>query len=448
MILGVNFDFGASQIFDMKWSFKLYDQKTIARLIAANPQLLPLPGVNTYKNLDWYQKKLNSAITQGILHGDSIPKIAKQLDSVTNSGKAAAIRNVRTAITGAECAGRDESYRMAQEDGVELVREWIATLGNRTRHSHAAIDGEQREVGEAFSNGCMYPGDSVGVDGNKPDPSEVYNCRCTILAHVKGYEKYHERGKYGNGKLGDETYDEWKERHIAALEEEKAKKSGGGLKNNNESGIIKSSEIRETLEKSGIDYKEVQVLKESLTTPQIIEKVGGGDTTTGSCASAAFAYIGNKSGFDVTDFRGGKSTDFFSKTKNINEITQLANGVIIKNTNDFKSVNELLKLVSEGKEYLLGAGQHVAIIRKLNNRFEYLELQSATDNGFKHLTTNILKERFGCKKSHSVMGFKLESSSELIDIENFKDNKEFQKILGYINTASENQMKGIGGKIK
>lgn len=235
MVFGANFDFGASEIFGMKWSFKLYDQRTIARLIAADPKLLPDPAPNKYQNLDWYRKKLNSAVTQGILHGDSIPDIAKQLNSVTQSGMAAATRNARTAVTGAECAGRDESYRMAQEDGVELVREWIATLDGRTRHSHAAIDGETREVGEAFSNGCMYPGDPGGA------PAEVYNCRCTITGRVKGYEKYHQRGKYGNGKLGNETYDEWKQRHIEALEAEKAKKSGTGLKNGESSSIIKSN---------------------------------------------------------------------------------------------------------------------------------------------------------------------------------------------------------------
>lgn len=63
-----------------------------------------------------------------------------------------------------------------------------------------------------FLNGCRYPGDLKGA------PSEVYNCRCTTVGHVKGYEKYHVRGKYGNGKLGDESYDEWKARHKAALE--------------------------------------------------------------------------------------------------------------------------------------------------------------------------------------------------------------------------------------
>ena len=220
MILGANFDYGASEIFGFNWSFRLYDQRTVARLIALEPQLLPMPTVNKYANMDWYQKKLNSAVTQGILHGDSIPDIAKQLSSVTGSGMAAATRNARTAVTGAECAGREESYHMAQEDGVRMKQAWAATLDGLTRHSHAAIDGEEIEVGGTFSNGCRYPGDPNGA------PAEVYNCRCTIVGRVKGYEKYHQRGKYGNGKLGDESYDQWKARHIAALEEERKKKNG------------------------------------------------------------------------------------------------------------------------------------------------------------------------------------------------------------------------------
>lgn len=219
-ILGVNFDYGASEIFDeVKWSYKLYDQRTIARLIATDPKMLPDPRPNKYKDTDWYRKKINGAVTQGILHGDSIARIAKTaLNPVTKGARAAALRNVRTAVTGAECAGRLESYQMADADGVEMVQVWQATLDGRTRHSHAAIDGEQRPVGEAFSNGCRYPGDPNGA------PKEVYNCRCTIKGMVKKYAKYHERGKYGNGKLGNETYDEWKARHIAALEAERNKR--------------------------------------------------------------------------------------------------------------------------------------------------------------------------------------------------------------------------------
>ncbi len=217
-ILGVNFDYGACEVLGEKWSFKLYDQKTVERLIATDPKMLPDPRPDKYKDLEWYRKQVNSAVTQGILQGKPIKDIAKSLDSVTNSGKAAALRNTRTAVTGAECAGREESYKMAKADGISVKHKWIATLDGKTRHSHAAQHEEIREIDEAFSNGCRYPGDPNGA------PREVYNCRCTIVAHVDKYAKYDDYSKYGNGKLGDETVQEWKERHIKVLEEEKARK--------------------------------------------------------------------------------------------------------------------------------------------------------------------------------------------------------------------------------
>ena len=205
-------------------SFQLVDRWTVERLVKDNPQLLPAPSVNIPKDKRWNRQKIMSAVTQGIIQGESMQKIARRLKKVTDMNSASAIRNARTAVTGAECAGRVDSYQYAQSKGVQMVQVWRATLDGRTRHSHAAIDGEEIEPGGTFSNGCQYPGDPHG------DPSEVYNCRCTILGRVKGYEHYHQtrwiengkeqRGagsKYGTGKLGDESYDEWKARHKAAI---------------------------------------------------------------------------------------------------------------------------------------------------------------------------------------------------------------------------------------
>ena len=65
-------------------SYTLYDAKTVERLVKENPRLLPNYrfGSVTYermrdKNLRWNQQNITSAITQGILQGESIPKIAK-----------------------------------------------------------------------------------------------------------------------------------------------------------------------------------------------------------------------------------------------------------------------------------------------------------------------------------------------------------------------------------
>ena len=52
------------------------------------------------------------------------------------------------------------------------------------------------------------------------------------------------------------------------------------------------------------------------TTEQIIKELSGGDETKGSCASLSFAYVGNKGGYNVLDFRGGKIIRLlFGKTK-------------------------------------------------------------------------------------------------------------------------------------
>ncbi len=209
-------------------SYQLVDQWTVEKLARDHPELLPQPSVDIPKDQRWNKQKIMSAITQGIVQGDSIDKIARRLRKVTDMNSASAVRNARTAVTGAECAGRVNSYQEATRRGVQMVQEWMATLDGRTRHSHAVLDGESIEVGGTFSNGCKYPGDPSGA------PSEVYNCRCTIIGRVKGYEKYHQTrwiadgkeqqgagSKYGTGKLNGESYSEWKERHRAAMAKKK-----------------------------------------------------------------------------------------------------------------------------------------------------------------------------------------------------------------------------------
>lgn len=172
-IYGENFNFSTYQIEKgarIDTSFTVYNRQTVERLLRDDPDLLPKPGLDKIKDLRWNRQKLNSAVTQGILQGESIPKIAKRVKKIGDMDKAAAVRNARTAITSAQNAGRVDSYKRAQSMGIKLKNEWSATLDNRTRHSHAAIDGEIREVDEPFSNGCRYPGDPKG------EPEEVYNC--------------------------------------------------------------------------------------------------------------------------------------------------------------------------------------------------------------------------------------------------------------------------------
>lgn len=186
-------------------SFILYNHDAVERLIKENPDLLPRPKVDIPKDLRWNRAHIQSAITQGILQGESIPKIAKRLQNVTGMDKRAAIRNARTAITSAQNGGRLDSMKRAQQRGIGIKKGWMATLDNVTRSSHRHLDGEVVELDKPFSNGLMRPADPHG------EPSECYNCRCR-LTHE--YDKY--RTDWSNmenrrhDKLGDMSYEEWK----------------------------------------------------------------------------------------------------------------------------------------------------------------------------------------------------------------------------------------------
>lgn len=151
-------------------NFTLYNRETVERLLRDDPQLLPMPKVNIPKDKAWNYKHIKSAVTQGIIQGESMPKIAKRLENVVGMDKRAAIRNARTAVTGAENAGRMDSFYRAKEMGIGVKKQWLATPDGRTRDSHVEIDLEVVELEENFSNGCEYPGDPGG------DPAEVYNC--------------------------------------------------------------------------------------------------------------------------------------------------------------------------------------------------------------------------------------------------------------------------------
>lgn len=185
-------------------SYTLYDRSTVERLVRDNPELLPKPRVDIPKDKRWNRAHIRDAITQGIVQGEDLRKVAHRLQKVTDMDYRAALRNARTSVTGAQNAGRVEAYHRAEKMGIELEQEWLATLDGRTRHSHRQMDGKRVKIGEKFDNGCMYPGDPSGP------PEEVYNCRCTLVPVVKGIDQ---SDAPRNDKLGGMSYEEWKNEH-------------------------------------------------------------------------------------------------------------------------------------------------------------------------------------------------------------------------------------------
>lgn len=164
-------------------SFTLLDAHTVERLQRDGDIKLPRKKVDIPKDERWNTKQMSSKLLQGILTGDAIPTIANSLMQVIGNNAAAAVRNARTMVTGAENVGRLDSYEDLAEKGVVQKKVWIATADDRTRESHLLLDGEEVDIDKPFSNGLMYPADPSG------DPAEVYNCRCSMRDHIVGFRR-------------------------------------------------------------------------------------------------------------------------------------------------------------------------------------------------------------------------------------------------------------------
>lgn len=202
-------------------SFTLYDRDTVIRLMRDNPDLLPLEAkVNVPEDEQWNRRQISSAITQSLMQGESIDRVAERLvRSVAGMNERVALRNARTATTSAENGGRYEGYRNLTAAGVEMVVEWCATLDGRTRHEHRLLDGQRQRVDEPFEVDGMkilYAGDPRAPQGL------IWNCRCTMLSWVKGFEENLMLKAQTNP--DNMSYAEWKFAKQEEYEERKARR--------------------------------------------------------------------------------------------------------------------------------------------------------------------------------------------------------------------------------
>lgn len=196
--------------------------------------------------------------------------------------------------------------------------------------------------------------------------------------------------------------------------------------------------IVNSLNDVNVAYRPIELACEQRTPDDIINQLGGEDLTEGSCSSLAFAYAGNKAGYNVLDFRDGDSRAYFSDNDSIKLIANLPeiDSKTILGTDDIRCVNELLNGMENGKEYYLATGLHASVVRKADSGYEFLELQSVSNNGWKPLNDSVLRDRFGCISNNEY-----EYPNFLIDVDSLGKSEEFRNILGYINTAEANQMK-------
>ena len=433
------------------------DQDQVANAIQINSKISQGMYSRLGEDVDKLKDNIRFEVSRGIANGSTWVEVGEQLANGMNSPFNVAMNNaMRIARTEGhrvqEEAGFD-AMRAAKEAGADVVKQWSATLDERTRPEHQEADGQIREIDEPFDVGgeeLMMPGDGSAFN--------CINCRCTANMRARAaldesdLERLKDRAKfYGLDKSKD--FDDFKAKYLK-LPDDAGNISVGDILNE----PLKSSDdkyfdaLLSGLNERDIDYLPVSTHSQTLTSNEIINRIGGGDLTGGSCASVGLAYIGQKQGWDVLDFRGGDSREFFSSAFNLDTLAK-SKGMVAYRAEGKSSLtvgNRLLKKCEAGKEYYLVTGRHASIVRKNDEgNLQYLELQSAYENGWKDFgkrPRETLARRFGCNSRSNPWP---ERGNFMLDLEKSDfSSDEFRSMLGYINTDPSKEKKGSDGTIK
>jgi len=139
-------------------------------------EIIAESGARQMKAVGTVQDGIRKTLLQGSAAGESIGDLQARIKRLFNQYDASgSLRIARTETAAASSAAKQETFTA---EGVK-EHEWLTAGGGDIRDSHM-IDGEIRKIGEAFSNGLMYP-----LDPNGP-AEEVINCRCEALPVVGG----------------------------------------------------------------------------------------------------------------------------------------------------------------------------------------------------------------------------------------------------------------------
>lgn len=439
------------QGFGLGWDIAGLDQAQIEKVLS---KPWAVDGYN-FSTRIWNSKtkligEVHNELSKNLLTSADPQKAIDSLAKKMGTSKSNAGRLVMTEQAYFSSAAQKDCFNDLNVEEYEIV----ATLDSHTSDICRSLDGKVFKMSD-YKPGVTAP------------PFHVY-CRSTTAPHFKENFDAGERAARGaDGKTyyvpDDVTYSEWKKAFVDGDKSGFAEVQKNHFSRTEKRGTIKPKEqseaakfIEQACTTENVEHRAVQALPKQLTSDEIIERLAGGDMTQGSCSSLAFAYIGNKNGLDVLDFRDGGSRRVFSMNKNIMKMLELpgVEGSITKVKKEVQGTIDVLKNLELNKEYYLATGKHAAIVRKLDTGYQYLELQSKYQNGWMPFErygsmATTLNKRFGCRKTvDKSFGYVWERTVILMDVDSFKDNEEFEQLLGYINTAVDKQRKGALGDVR
>ncbi len=157
------------------------DQSQVAAAIQHDTKLSKGLYTALGKDIGALKRTIAEEISRGISTARTYTQIGANIAAYAGISKNNAMRIARTEAGRIQNAATSDVQRKARDKGADVVKQWCATLDGRTRKSHKQLDGQLREVDEAFEvdgRRAMYPG-GFGI------ASEDINCRCCLLSRAR-----------------------------------------------------------------------------------------------------------------------------------------------------------------------------------------------------------------------------------------------------------------------
>lgn len=178
--------------------YSAVDAKTV-RLSVQNP----FTGLTLNERLERHRTNLiyglKEELTRGFVNGDTYPQISRRIKEQLEGDAGKAIRIVRTESTRVYNEAQFDSISHAEEQGMVMTKTWSSALDDRTRESHAMLDGVTIPVDEPF----VIDGDEGMFPGDFSEARNVINCRCSVEYNVVAIDKP------THDELGDMGFDDW-----------------------------------------------------------------------------------------------------------------------------------------------------------------------------------------------------------------------------------------------
>lgn len=193
-----------------------------------HPELFRIGEVDEQKDKDWNKNTIRNTLITAVLVGVATYKLTGYVtDTVINRNRESMQRNAEDTLYGGNDNGKQQAMTTAEEKGIQMKKEWRATLDFKTREAHRELDGVQVAIDRAF----VYHGDEIRFPRDPEAPAYLRcNCRCAYR-HVNptwkkvAYRKENIKDEDGNKPIiKNMTYKEWfaeKQKQFGAEELEK-----------------------------------------------------------------------------------------------------------------------------------------------------------------------------------------------------------------------------------